>query len=189
VPTDRAIDAVEDRCSAQTIQVPPSLGDDGEGVTSQHGRGRGLLKLTPARASATRGRVEAPASSDVPDTEGGQVDAHHGELAMDPALAPGRVLHGQAGDELPGLGPGVGPSRGSACRTCHLAAEGGHLVTEHDTTLARSSASEHRSIGASEHRSIGASEHRSIGASEHRSIGDGGLKGSKEDENKERKTG
>jgi hypothetical protein len=51
---------------------------------------------------------------------------------MDPALAPGRVLYSQALDELPGLGPGVGPSRGSACRTCHLAVEGGHLVTEHD---------------------------------------------------------
>jgi hypothetical protein len=77
-------------------------GVDGEDVTSQHCRGLGLQELAPARASSVGGGIEIVALEDVPDAGGGQADSHDGWLAVYPAVAPVRVLLGQADKEVKG---------------------------------------------------------------------------------------
>ncbi len=53
------------------------------------------------------------ALEDLPDARGRQVDAQNGELTVDPPVAPGRVLPGQAGHELHGSRRNRRPSRQS----------------------------------------------------------------------------
>jgi hypothetical protein len=81
-------------------------------VTGQHRRGLGSQELTPCRPNSLWGRVQVMTLEDVPDACRCQVDAQDGQLPMDPAIAPGRVLSGQANYELHSSGGDLRATRG-----------------------------------------------------------------------------
>lgn len=56
-------------------------------------------ELRPGRSGSPRRRVDAVTLQDRPDARGGDGDAHGGELTVDAAVAPSRVLLRQAEDE------------------------------------------------------------------------------------------
>ena len=59
-------------------------------------------ELRPGRSRSPRRRLDTVALQDRPDARGGDGDAHGGELAVDPAVAPSRVLLRQPEDERGG---------------------------------------------------------------------------------------
>ena len=89
----------------QDVEPPQRDGVHGEEVAGQH-RGRlGFQELTPRRSGSVWRGIEAMALEDVPDAGGCQVDTQDGKLPVDTAIAPCRVLRGQANDQLaPSLG-------------------------------------------------------------------------------------
>ncbi len=84
----------------QDVQPPQEHGIHSEEVAGQHRRGLGFEELTPRRPVSVRGRVEAVTQEDVPDAGRRQDNANPRQLAVDPAIAPRRVLPGQANHHL-----------------------------------------------------------------------------------------
>src|ERR1039458_9772897 len=55
-----------------------------------------MEELRPGWAAPHRRRIEGVLPQDGPDARRGKDDAHRGQLALDAAIAPGRVLPGQS---------------------------------------------------------------------------------------------
>jgi hypothetical protein len=66
-------------------------------------------ELRPSGTGPSRSGIDAVTFEDRPDARWGEHDAHPGELAMDPPIAPGRVLASQPHDK----GGGACRDRGS----------------------------------------------------------------------------
>jgi hypothetical protein len=63
----------------------------------------GLEELGPCRARTAGSRAEAMSPHDPADGRGADADAEPAELALDPHVAPPRVLPSQAQDRVPEL--------------------------------------------------------------------------------------
>jgi hypothetical protein len=61
--------------------------------------GLGVQELPPGRARAARRRADARSSQDLIDGGRSNRDAELGQLAVDPAVAPQRILFRQANDK------------------------------------------------------------------------------------------
>ena len=72
---------------------------DGEEVTGQHGLCLGSQEVRPGRARSTRRGVDAMPAQDLPNTRRGELNPTRCQLPVDPSVAPGRVLCGQAEDQ------------------------------------------------------------------------------------------
>ncbi len=90
-------------------------GVDVEGVARHQPLRLGGEELRPGRSGPPRRRVDAVTLQDRPDARGGDGDAHAGELTVDAAVAPSRVLLRQAEDEC-GRSLRDGRSTGPAVR-------------------------------------------------------------------------
>ena len=67
-------------------------------------------ELRPSRSQSPRRRLDAVTLQDRPDARGGDDNAHGGELTVDAAVAPGRVLLRQPEDERGGSPRGTRPT-------------------------------------------------------------------------------
>jgi len=83
----------------QYVEPSEQDGVDREEVTGDQALRLSVKELGPGGTRASRRRVGAPTLQDRPDARWGDGDAHGGELAMDPLVAPGRVLTSQPDDE------------------------------------------------------------------------------------------
>ena len=90
-------DAVLDE--EQYVEPSEQDGVDREEVTGDQALRLSVRELGPDGTRASRRGVDAPTLQDRPDARWGDGDAHGGELAMDPSVAPGRVLTSQSNDE------------------------------------------------------------------------------------------
>jgi hypothetical protein len=89
----------------------------GDGVEMQQVAGEDGVRLCPQELSprgpgSTAGRrVNAGAAKDLPDSGGADLVAEAGEFAVDPSVAPGGVLGGQAHDQGAQAGRDGWPTR------------------------------------------------------------------------------
>jgi len=72
--------------------------------------GLGVQELPPGRARAARRRADARSSQDLIDGGRSNRDVELGQLAVDPAVAPQRILAGQPEDQGPDVPAGGWPS-------------------------------------------------------------------------------
>ena len=83
----------------QHVEPSEQDGVDREEVTGDQPLRLRVKELGPGGTRASRRGVDAPTLQDRPDARWGDGDAHGGELAADPPVAPGRVLTSQPDDE------------------------------------------------------------------------------------------
>jgi len=84
----------------QHVQPPEEHRVDGEEVRSQHALGLGVEELSPGDCRPRRCRSNPSTSKDAPDRAGAKPLAEPAQLAVDPTIAPGRILPGQSQHQL-----------------------------------------------------------------------------------------
>jgi hypothetical protein len=112
---------VSNSMQEQHVQPPQPDGIDGEEVAGQDSGGLLAKKRPPAGACPPWRGVEAVAAKRLADRGRGDLDTKQEQLALDPLVAPTRVLGGQADDQplqllvewraassTAGIGPGTG---------------------------------------------------------------------------------
>jgi hypothetical protein len=125
-------------------RVEPAQGD-GVDVEQVAGHDRVRLRsqeLRPCRSTSSTGGIDAGSMEDLPHGGGADLVTETGELAMDAAISPGRVLGGQADGEraqagwdrgASGLGRRGGPLAGNESAVPAQDRRGGHQQTETST--------------------------------------------------------
>src|SRR3954447_20258329 len=101
----------------EDVYTPGGVLDDEEGIQPVQGDGvemeqvagqdhlcLGVQNLPPGRACTTKRGVDPALAKDVPDGGGADPVAEAGQLAVDPAVAPGGILDGQAHGQGPQTG-------------------------------------------------------------------------------------
>ena len=83
----------------QDVQALQQHGVHVEEVDGEDPGGLGVQELPPARARASRCRIDARGMQDLPHGGRRDCDAELGELAVDPAVSPRRILPRQADDK------------------------------------------------------------------------------------------
>ena len=116
-------------------------------------------ELPPCLGRATRRGLDPGLLQDRPDSAGRDPDTEPGELALDPAVAPTRVLPGQPHDQRPQISVGCGPA-GPPMRIGPAARESSdrcqrRIVSGRTNTLPRRSRGSIRASAARNTRSAG----------------------------------
>src|ERR1035437_8591797 len=103
-PAGRDLDEEEDVEATQQDSV------DGEEVAGQDSPRVSAEEIAPTHFAPSRSRWNPAVMKDAANRGRRHVDAELAQLALDPQIAPGWIVRGQAGDKIPRLGRDRGPA-------------------------------------------------------------------------------
>src|ERR1035437_485527 len=103
-PAGRDLDEEEDVEATQQDRV------DGEEVAGQDSPRVSAEEIAPTHFAPSRSRWNPAVMKDAANRGRRHVDAELAQLALDPQIAPGWIVRGQAGDKIPRLGRDRGPA-------------------------------------------------------------------------------